>query len=94
LPADARERAPGVEVLQREGACPFRREAETLPTHVKWPVSTQMLRLLSYEWFGDPEEVVAENRHLTQAFSSSNGVRHLIQDFRRWNLQACSPQPF
>jgi hypothetical protein len=42
-----------------------------------------MLRLLSYEWFRDPEEVVAENRHLTQAFSSSNGVRHLIQDFRR-----------
>jgi hypothetical protein len=44
-----------------------------------------MLRLLSYEGFRDPEEVVAENRHLTQAFSSSNGVRHLIQDFRRWN---------
>jgi hypothetical protein len=44
-----------------------------------------MLRLLSYEGFRDPEEVVAENRHLTQAFCSSNGVRHLIQDFRRWN---------
>jgi hypothetical protein len=42
-----------------------------------------MLRLLSYEWFRDPEEVVTENRHLTQAFSGSNGVRHLIQDFRR-----------
>jgi hypothetical protein len=52
-----------------------------------------MLRLLSYEWFADPEEVVAEYRHL-QAFSSSNGVRHLIQDFRRWNLQAGPPQPF
>jgi hypothetical protein len=53
-----------------------------------------MLRLLGYEWFRDPEEVVAENRHLTQTFSSSNGVRHLIQDFRQWNLQAGPPQPF
>jgi hypothetical protein len=44
-----------------------------------------MLRLLSYEGFRDPEEVVAENRHLTQAFSSSNGERHLIQDFKRGN---------
>jgi hypothetical protein len=61
---------------------------------VKWPVSTQMLRLLSYAGFRDPEEVVAENRHLTQACCSANSVRHLIQDFRRWNLQACPPQPF
>jgi hypothetical protein len=52
-----------------------------------------MLRLLSYERFRDPEEVVAENRHL-QACSSSDGVRHLIQDFRRSNLQACPLQSF
>src|SRR5258708_3727362 len=94
LPADARELPPFVEVLEREGACPVGREAETFPAHVKRSVPAQMLCLLGNEGLRDPEQVVAENRHFRQGVSGSDGLPALIQDFRRWNLHTIRPQAF
>lgn len=42
----------------------LRRGAEPHSAHVKWPIAAQVLRLLGYEGLGNPEEVVAVNRHL------------------------------